>query len=336
MRKIITLTLVAMLLITCMTGFAAGEATPPIGDPVTIIFGVQLAATTPFARCANDFAEMCRERSGGTINVEVFTDSVLGSEIEMWESIQMGTMDMMIISPAQISNYVPEYGLYDLPFLFTSYEHRDRVAAGEVGRKMDALLEEKGDMITVGQAGGTGRYLLTSKAPVTKMSDVAGIKMRVQASAMVTRTWELFGTLPVTVAYGETYSALETGVAEACENELSTFITQKWYENCRYLCKTNHQINMRPLVIGKAKFESLSPEQQEIVRQAGLEAGQLGVEYERADEGGSFDELESFGVKISELEDKEVWIAATEILRDEFCAQYGVEEIYDEIVALAD
>ncbi|MDO4547626.1 MAG: TRAP transporter substrate-binding protein [Clostridia bacterium] len=334
MKKSIVFMLVIIMSLCSMTSVMAEVA--PVGDPVTIIFGVQLAATTPFARCANDFAQMCRERSGGTINVEVYTDSVLGSEAEMWESIQMGTVDMMIISPAQISNYVPEYAVYDLPFLFSSYEHRDRVAESEAAGKLDALLEEKGDMVVLGQAGGTGRYLLTAKGPVTRMEDVAGIKMRVQASVMVTDTWKAFGTLPVTVAYGETYSALETGVAEACENELSTFITQKWYENCRYLLKTNHQINMRPILIGKSKFESLSPEQQQIVRQAGYEAGLLGVEYERNDEDGSFAELESFGVQISEIEDKQAWIDATEQLRVAFCEQYGVTEIYDEIMALAD
>ena len=312
----------------------AAQAGEPVGDPVTLIFGIQLAASTPFARAAKDFAQMCAEKSNGSITVQVYTDSQLGDEMQMWEGIQMGTLDMMVISPAQVSNYVPEYGFYDLPFLFTSYEHRDAVVNGAVADKMDQLLETKGNMVTLGQMGGTGRYMLSSK-PVHKMSDASGVKMRVQASTLVNQTWANFGTLPVTVAYGETYSALQTGVAEACENELSTFITQKWYENCSNLTLTNHQINMRPVLIGKAKFDSLSPEQQAIVRECGEAAGWKGVEYERADEENSFEQLRGFGVEIIELEDQENWIAATEQLRLDFCEQYGLTEIMKEIATLS-
>ncbi len=313
---------------------AASQAAAPVGPPVKIIFGIQLASMTPFSRAARDFAKLAAEKSGGSITVEVYTDSVLGNESEMWEGIQMGTVDMMVISPAQISNYVPEYAFYDLPYVFESYAHRDAVTRSAVAKKMDQLLEEKGDMITLGQMGGTGRYLLTRKNKVEKMADIAGIKMRVQPSNIVVQTWEKFGTVPVTVAYGEVYSALQTGVADAAENELSTFITQKWYEPCKFLAKTEHQINMRPILIGKAKFNSLTPEQQKIVRECGEEAGWLGVKYEREDEGKSFDELRKLGVQITELQDKDKWIAVTETLRNDFCQKYGLVELMKELTAV--
>ncbi len=313
---------------------ASPAATAPVGPPVKLIFGIQLASMTPFSRGARDFAKMAEEKSGGSITVEVYTDSVLGNESEMWEGIQMGTVDMMVISPAQISNYVPEYAFYDLPYVFESYAHRDAVTKSAVARKMDKLLEEKGGMITLGQMGGTGRYLLTRKNKVEKMADISGIKMRVQPSNIVVQTWEKFGTVPVTVAYGEVYSALQTGVADAAENELSTFITQKWYEPCKFLAKTNHQINMRPVLIGKAKFDSLTPEQQKIVRECGEAAGWQGVKYEREDESKSFDELKKMGVQITELQDKDKWIAVTENLRNDFCAKYGMTDLLKELKAV--
>ena len=301
------------------------------GEPVKIIFGVQLASMTPFARAANDFAAMVKEKSNGGMVVEVYTDSVLGNESEMWESIQMGTVDMMVISPAQVSNYVPEYAFYDLPFLFAGYEHRDAVTKSEVAKKMDKMLEEEGDMVTLGQMGGTGRYLLTRGKKVERMADAKGIKMRVQPSNIVVQTWEAFGTVPITIAYGEVYSALQTGVADAAENELSTFITQKWYEPCKFLAVTNHQINMRPVLIGKAKFESLTPEQQQILRECGEAAGWKGVEYERGDEDASFTELKSLGLEIVELQDKDTWIEATAGLREAFCKQHGMTDLLKEV-----
>lgn len=312
------------------------EGIAPVGDPVTIIFGVQLAAETPYGWAAKDFAAEVEELSGGSIKVEVYTDSALGNESEMWEGIKMGTVDMMIVAPNQIANYVPEYALYGLPFLFSSYEHRDAVVNSAVADKMDQLLLTKGGMVTLGQLGGTGRYLLTAEDnPVTTMADAAGIKMRVEASQVVNQTWAAFGTLPVTVAYGEVYSALQTGVAEACENELSTFITQKWYENCPNLAKTQHQVNMRPLIIGEEKFNSLSPEQQQIIIECGERAGWAGTNYEREYEAKNFAVLEEQGVVINEITDKENWIAATEELRTAFCEQYGLVEIYNEIMSLA-
>ncbi|MFV0406996.1 MAG: TRAP transporter substrate-binding protein [Propioniciclava sp.] len=342
-RKVGSLIAAGLLPLAVLTGCGGAAtapspdgtgATAPEGETVELRLGVQMAAETSFGRAANDLAEMVAERSDGRITIEVFTDGVLGDELEMWESMQAGTLDMSVTSPGRISNFVPEYFVYELPYIFTDYAHRDAVADSPVGEKIDAILTEEAGIVVLGQMGGSARYLLTTDTEAPDLADIDGVKMRVQEAQIVVDTWTALGTLPVTVAYNETYTALQTGVVNAAENELSTFTTMKWYEPSNYLMLTAHSIGMRPLVISEATFSKLSESDQQLLREAGQEAALKAVEYERADEEAAFAELQELGITLVDLTDKQEWIDATAPIRDNFAAEHdGMPEIMQEIAA---
>ena len=307
----------------CVAAFAQG------GE--VIRFGVQMTAETSFGRAAKDFARLVGEKTNGEIKVEVFTDGVLGDELEMWESLQLGTLDMCVTSPGRISNFVPEYFVFELPFLFRDYAHRDAVANGPIADKFNEILREKGGMVVLGQMGGSGRYLITRKTKAPALKDIAGIKMRVQESQIVVDTWKALGTLPVTVAYGETYTALQTGVADAAENELSTFETMKWYEPCKFLMLTEHSIILRPILISEERFNRFSEAHRRILRECGREAAELAVKYEREAESKGFRTLEGFGIELVRVNDKQEWIDATAAIRTDFAKKYGFESVLAEL-----
>ena len=296
-----------------------------------IRFGVQMTAETSFGRAAKDFARLVGEKSKGEIKVEVFTDGVLGDELEMWESLQLGTLDMCVNSPGRISNFVPEYFAFELPFIFRDFDHRDAVANGPVADKFNEILREKGEVVVLGQMGGSGRYLITRRTKAPDLKDIAGVKMRVQESQIVVDTWKALGTLPVTVAYAETYTALQTGVADAAENELSTFETMKWYEPCKFLMLTEHSIILRPILISEARFNRLSAAHQQILRECGLEAAELAVAYEREAEAKAFKTLEGFGIELVKLNNKQEWIDATGPIRNDFARKHGLEEVMKQL-----
>ena len=306
----------------------------PAGEKVTLRLGVQMTAETSFSRAAKDFARMVGEKSNGEINIEVFTDGVLGDELEMWESLQLGTLDMCVNSPGRIGNFVPEYFVFELPYVFRDYAHRDAVADGPTSLKVDEILRQKGEVVVLGQMGGSGRYLITRNTRAPNLADLRGVKMRVQESQVVVDTWRALGTLPVTVAYGETYTALQTGVTDAAENELSTFQTMKWYEPCRYLMLTEHCIILRPLLIKESRFNSLSPEYRKILQDSGKAAAALAVKYEREFETAAFKILEGFGIEMVPLANKAEWIEATRVIRDDFAKKNNMQQIMVEIEAV--
>ncbi len=168
---------------------------------------------------------------------------------------------------------------------------------------------------------------------VAALKDISGIKMRVQESQIVVDTWKALGTLPVTVSYSETYTALQTGVADAAENELSTFETMKWYEPCEFLMLTEHSIILRPIIISEARYDSLSEAHRAILAECGREAAALAVKYEREFEANAFKTLEGFGIEIVPLNSKQEWIDATDPIRKDFAKRYGLEALMAEIEA---
>jgi len=293
-------------------------------DVTTLRLGIMVSGNTAHGQAANYFKELVEEKTGGKIIVEVYTDGVLGNETEMWEAIQSGSMDMMWTGDGAVSAFVPEYGFVALPYVFADTDNRDAFIETDAIAELDKIVEDKGNVVVLGHGSGVARNLLATK-PVKSLKDAQGLSMRVQASDIVVKTWESLGLLPVVIAYAETYSALQTGVAKACENETSTFITQKWYECAPYLIKTEHQINCHPLIIGKNQYSKLTEEQQAILKECGKEAGAKFTEWERANDAEGLKEMVDGGTTICELTDKQIWIDTTKDLRNEFYAKYGLE-----------
>lgn len=317
------------------SGAAGSSATTALPQEVkTLRIGIMVSANTAHAEATKEFARLVEEKSGGSLKVEVYTDGTLGNEVEMWEGIQSGSVDMMWTGDGAVSSYVPEYGFVALPFIFEDQDHRDAFISSGTVEILDKIVEEKGNVVVLGHGSGVSRNLLANKS-VTSLSEAQGLKMRVQASDIVVQTWESLGLLPIVIAYAETYSSLQTGVAQACENEMSTFLTQKWYECCPYLIKSEHQTNCHPLIIGKKQFDSLTEEQQAVLKECGNLASDVFVSLERAqDAEGDAELTTNGGVTICELTDKDAWIDATEKVRTNFYEQYGLQELAEKVEAL--
>jgi len=330
--KRIALVLVCVLLAGGVV-FADSDTTK--AGAIKLKCGIMVSKDYSQAKAAKYFAEEIAKETDGRVVIDVFSEGVLGSDPVMWEAINAGALDMAVVSPAYIGNFVPEYQLYDLPFLFKSRAHRDAVVDGPIGAQLDKLLEKKGNMVVLGQFGGTGRIMISRNKKIETIDDLKGLKMRVYASPVVVSTWKALGTLPVTVAYAEAYTALQTGVIDAAENETSTLITQRWYEPCKYISMTEHNINTRPFLIGAKQFAKLPPDIQAIFRKVGKDAAQYAVKVEREDDARYIEQLKSFGLQILELKDKDKWIAATRDLRMNFVKKYNLEQTLKDIETTA-
>ena len=299
-----------------------------------IVTGVMVSDGHFYTEGVKRFAEIVADRTDGRVNIDIYAGAVLGSEEEIWENIQAGSVDAGVVAGMQAGKFVAEQSFYGLPFLFENFEHRDAFMNSEGHEMMNQRLEEKGNMISLAALGGETRVLITPEIKVETLEDIQGIDMRVW-SPVVNDTWEALGTNTVTVDFGEIYTALQTAAVDAVDQCHEDLYLEGWYEQIDYLTRTNHNITLRHLLIGADQFYSLPEDIQEILIEAGKEAEVYQAELGRE----RMQEHEEYfienGVEMVDLQDKERWIEATATIRDSFIEEHGLEEIYEIVQELA-
>jgi len=305
-------------------------------ESIKLVFALMVAEDYPFSEGARYFAKEVEERTDGRVEIDLFYGGVLGSESDQFESIQEGLIDFMVISPGYISEFIPEYGIFDLPYLFANLEHRNKVAQSETMERMNKILEEKANVLSLGSFGGSTRNLITTEKPVTTIEDMKGIQMRTWASPMISETWTSLGAMTTIVAYSEVYTALQSGLVEAAENEYPTFVMEKWYEPCKYVTRTVHGITIRPFLTSTEKFYSLPDDIQQIILEAGKEATLFENKVEAENELEYENEMKEYGITFLDLKDRQKWIEATEDVRVGYSEDLGMTELYLEIKKLAE
>ncbi len=321
--NILLITLILASLLFSMNSMATAE------EIYILRLSSRMSEKHPLTQGASYFEKRLEEESKGRIEVEVFTDGVLGDEFESWEGIQQGTIDMQVTG--SVGSFIPEWQFFTLPYLWTSENHWDAVVHSDnkLIKYMNELLLEK-DMVNLGFFTGGSRHLITTEKAVKSLDDLKGISMRVWPNPVVISTWKKLGTNPSEISFGETYTALQTGVVKAAENALATFVQQSWYEPAKYLTLTGHEITVRALLIGKKQLEKLPEDLQKIVREVGAETAEYHqVKVAREEENIFINELKEAGLEVIELEDKEKWVEATSSIREEFAQKYNLLDLLD-------
>jgi len=315
-------------------GYLLLMGTAPAQD-VTLRAGIMVSKDYPFTKGAAYFADKVKERTKGRVKVDVYSDGVLGSEIEMFEQVKRGALDFVVTSPGNLAPFFKEMDLLDLPFLFKDHAHRDAVANGPVGKRYAENVELKGDVVVMGYFGGSVRNMICRSKAINSINDIQGVKMRVWQSSVVIDTWKALGTVPSVVAYAEVYNALQTGVVECAENESLTFTTAKWAEAGKAVALTQHSVTIRPFLMSAKSIAKLSKADQEVVRAVGAEAAAFEVKLEVEQDKMARELLVTkYGVKLT-TPDRKPFIERSEAVRQAFAKSVGAEATLKEIYGLA-
>jgi len=318
--------------VVCMTLAGTVLAQQPT---VTLRAGIMVSKDYPFTKGAQYFADKVKERTNGRIKVDVYSDGVLGSEIEMFEQVRKGALDIVVTSPGNLAPFFKEMDLLDLPFLLRDHAHRDAVASGPVGKRYGEELEKKGDVVVLGYFGGSVRNMICRTKLINSIDDIQGVKMRVWQSSVVIDTWKALGTVPSVVAYAEVYNALQTGVVECAENESLTFTTAKWAEAAKTVALTQHSVTVRPFLMSAKNFAKLSRADQDVIRAVGEEAAAYEVRLEVEQDKVARDLLSSkYKIQIT-TPDRKPFIQRSESVRQNFAKSVGAEATLKEIYSLA-
>jgi len=220
---------------------------------------------------ATKFKELLEERSDGRIEVAIFPQGQLGGERELVESLIMGTVDITIACNGPLANWVSEFAVFDMPFLFEDLDHAYRVVDGEIGEEWNKKLLEQGMKCMGYGANGMADFTNNVK-PIRKPEDMKGLKFRVMETKIWLTTMNTLGAIAIPLPFTELYTALEQGVIDGQTNPPLAARSLKLYEVQDYISITNHSVIMSAYLMNPKKFASFSAEDQKMIEDVFREA----------------------------------------------------------------
>lgn len=263
----------------CATGLAVASLQSHAADyrDQTLRFAFQNVKDHPQGLGAQKFADLVSEKSGGKMKVRLFPGGTLGGDLQTVSALQGGTLDVTVLNSGILAAQVPDFALFDFPFLFENSEQAYTVMDGPVGQELGKRLESKG-LIGLGYWDLGFRQVTNNSRPITGPQDLEGLKIRVIQSPIYLETFKALGANPVPMPFPEVYTGLEQRTVDGQENPFTVIDGSKFNEVQKYLSATNHIYNPQSLIIGQKTWNRLNTDEQSLIREAAAEATQ----YQRA------------------------------------------------------
>lgn len=252
----------------------------------------------PYTLGAEKFKELVEEKSDGSITVDIYPNNQLASGAKAVESVQFGTIDIALESTMALSNFVPEMGVINLPFLFPDREVAYKVLDGDIGKELAKKAEDKGFKILSYWDNGF-RNISNSVHPINSPEDLKGLKIRVPESEVFISTFEALGAIPTPMAFSELFTALQLNTVDGQENPNGHLIEYKLHEVQKYFAVTNHIYTAEPIIITTDLFDQMSEKQQNAILEAAHEAGAYQRQLTSDREQGYLDEIKAEGIEVT-------------------------------------
>ena len=270
----------------------------------TIKLGTALAPDHPQVISLEYFAKRVGEMSGGKMAVKVFASGGLGNDVTMVSALQGGTLEMAISDTGPIASQIREFNLINLPFTFNNSAEADKVVDGPFGQKLLARLPER-DLIGLGLWENGFRHVTNSKKDIKTAADFEGLKLRVIQSPLYIDTFKALGVNAQPMAFTEVFTALETKTVDGQENPAATILSSKFYEVQKNVALTRHIYGVWALLFSKKIWDTYTPAEQKILRDAGTEATAFERKVIRAYDSKALDDLKARGMTITTLSAEE-------------------------------
>jgi tripartite ATP-independent transporter DctP family solute receptor len=252
-------------------------------------------------------------RGGGTGN--------LGSENAVLEAVGQGAVDIAVLTGPVVTPVVPEFGVFDVPFLFRDAAHVKLVAEGEIGRGIAAKFTARGlVLLAIGEQGF--RHLTNAKHPIRTPGDLKGLKIRVLPNEIYKMTFQALGADVVPMEYSLVHAALKDGRIDGQENPFKTMVAAHMAEVQRYLSLSSHFFSPVAFVMNRDSFASLDPVDQAIVLESARSAAEATRALGARETAENLAVLTQAGMQVNEI-DRDAFIKATAPLEPEFEKRFG-------------
>jgi TRAP-type transport system periplasmic protein len=282
----------------------------------------------PISLGVQKFAAVLAAKSGGKLRIREFPASQLGNELQQQSAVRGGTQEVFSASTTSLAGVVKDLGLFDFPFIVSTFDQATALAEGGFGKAMMDALPEK-DLIALGYWGLGFRNATNSSRPIAKLEDFAGLKLRVIPNPVYLETFRAFKANPVPMAFGELYTALENKTVDGQENPYSVILSNKFYEVQKYVSATNHTFTQNIIIVSKKFWDRLSPEEQKMFRDTYAETIQYQREQTQLAANNALGDLKAKGMQFNEIAPTEHtrMRAATKGVIEKFSADYDPEKV---------
>jgi tripartite ATP-independent transporter DctP family solute receptor len=290
--------------------------------PTTLRLAHVVNSDDTYHIAATRFQEIVSEQSDGAITVEIFPNASLGDERTLLEGMQIGTVDMAVITNGPVANFVDEFSVFELPFLFPSSEAAYSVLDGEIGQEILDKLENV-NLKGLAFAERGFRNITNSKNAINAPEDLEGLTLRVIENEVYVDTFRELGANAVPMAWTEALTALQQGTIDGQENPINAIYAFDLAETQNYLTMTRHIYAPALFIMGLPKWNTLPEAVQTIVFEASHEASNYAREQNTEMETEQLEALREAGMVINDTPDMEAFQAAVAPVYEKYGEQFG-------------
>jgi TRAP-type transport system periplasmic protein len=272
------------------------------------------------------FAEEVEKRTQGRYKIEQYPNSALGGEVEMLKAVQLGTVDLAFITGAPLPNFLPDIGVFNIPFLFRDAGHAHAVLDGPIGQSYLARFRDK-DLVALAWGENGMRHITNSKHEISSPEDLQGLKLRLPQSDVMLAGFKALGADVSPLPFPQLYGALQSGQFDGQENPIATIQSSKFYQVQKYLSLTAHVYDPAILFMSKDDFGDLSEEDKGSFTEAARLAGEASRQFAATAETKGVSELAQAGMQVTKDIDRSKFAAAMAPANAEFDRRFGGELI---------
>jgi len=322
LRRTILSTCVASALAAC-SGMAWAQQAKEVK------LGYALAINSHYGAAAQAWSDSVEKATNNAFKFKQFPSSALGGERELIEGLQLGTVEAVIVSTGALSNFVPDVGVVDIPFLFRDTAHARAVLDGSFGQELLGKFKARG-LIALAWGEQGFRHLSNNKVAVSKPEDLKGLKIRVTENPVHITAFRTLGASPTPMAWPEVIGALQQGTIDGQENPISVFVSAKLWQVQKHLTLTSHVYAPMALIVSPGFWGSLNDAQKAAFTQ-GAKAGALASrKFVDEVEKKGVEEIKSHGVQVVTQVDRAAFQAALAPAYKQYASKFG-QKTLDEI-----
>ncbi|MCS2608049.1 TRAP transporter substrate-binding protein [Halomonas dongshanensis] len=312
------------LALSVSLAFAAAAQAGDFDDmnPVTLRLAHVVNEQDGFHLAATKFEELVEARTDGKVAIEIYPNASLGDERTLLEGMQIGTVDMGVITNGPVANFVEQMAVFELPFLFPTPEAAYGVLDGEIGQE---LLDRLADVNLKGLAYAERgfRSLTNSERAVNTPADLDGLRIRVMENPVYTDTFRELGANAIPMAWTEALTAMQQGTIDGQENPVNVVASFNLAETQNYMTLTRHTYAPALFVMGMPAWNQLPENAQEVIRQAAQEAAEYERQANAEMEAEQLTALADAGMEINETPDLAAFQEAVAPVYEKYGEQFG-------------
>ena len=301
-------------------------------QPREIKIGYALAVNSHFGAGAQAWSDSVEKSTNNTFKFKHFPSSALGGERELIEGLSLGTVEAVIVSNGAVSNFVPDAGVMDVPFLFRDTAHARAVLDGKFGEDLLAKFKGRG-LIALAWGEQGFRHLTNSKRPVAKPEDAKGLKIRVTENQTHITAFRQLGIAPTPMSWPEVIGALQQGIIDGQENPISVIVSAKLWQVQKYMTLSGHVYAPMALIVSPALWNSLNDAQKKAFTDGARAGGLASRKFVDDVEKSGVEEIKSHGVAVVTEVDKAAFRAALAPAYKQFATKFG-QKTLDDIAAV--